>query len=415
MNTFNWFTVVLLIFVIFRFDIDTKQCQAEEPLTYTITNKVLLTSKPDEHTWFHPRVTPIPNVDSTESPDVLMTLQKLLPVSDYFSGLSTMSYSAGTKQWGKLSTPNELDWQKDRGSPNVDIAVADVTPGWHSATKKVIAIGAQVRYSKKGHQLNDKKRAHQTAYAIYDPKTKRWTSWKVLKMPADKMFDFARNACSQWLVEPDGSLLLPFYHGSSSKKPFSVSIVRCTFDGTEIKYKERGNELKINVARGLVEPSLVKFKDQYYLTLRNDLKGYVSTSKDGLNFAPIKPWTFDDGKDLGSYNTQQHWIAHSDALFLTYTRRGANNDHIMRHRAPLFIAQVDLKQLVVLRKTEKVLIPLPDQSPTFGNFGAAKISKNESWVTVGERRSYKGIPKDKQKPNKVYIAKIKWSKPDQSK
>ena len=45
-------------------------------------------------------------------------------------------------------------------------------------------------------------------------------------------------------------------------------------------------------------------------------------------------WTFDDGSELGNYNTQQHWVTHSDGLFLVYTRRGADNDDIARHRAP---------------------------------------------------------------------------------
>jgi hypothetical protein len=31
----------------------------------------------------------------------------------------------------------------------------------------------------------------------------------------------------------------------------------------------------------------------------------------------------DDGAELGSYNTQQHWLSHGDGLFLMYTRRGA--------------------------------------------------------------------------------------------
>ena len=46
-------------------------------------------------------------------------------------------------------------------------------------------------------------------------------------------------------------------------------------------------------------------------------------SKDGLQYGPIHDWTFDDGSDLGSYNTQAHWLVHSDGLFLSYTRRGA--------------------------------------------------------------------------------------------
>ena len=61
--------------------------------------------------------------------------------------------------------------------------MADVTPGWHAPTGKVIALGALVRYSPKGEQLEDTRRAHQTAYAVYDhgsvrripPKAGTWT------------------------------------------------------------------------------------------------------------------------------------------------------------------------------------------------------------------------------------------------
>ena len=70
----------------------------------------------------------------------------------------------------------------------------------------------------------------------------------------------------------------------------------------------------------MCEPSLALFQDKYYLTLRNDARAYVTTSTDGLHFAPVKPWIFDDGQDLGSYNTQAYWLAHSDGLFLAYTR-----------------------------------------------------------------------------------------------
>ncbi len=385
--------------------------EIEKPLSYSISRQVLLQSKPNAHTWFHPRVAVIPNLDPTQPSTVLMVLQKLLPVSDYFSGMSTMLYSSKLNQWSKPITPPELGWKK--GAGGIDIAVADVTPVWHPQLQKVIAVGTQIRYSKEGHQLDDKTRSHQTAYAIYDPKVEKWTSWKVLQMPTDKKYDYACSACAQWVVEPDGTLLLPFYHGPSSKTPFSVTVVRCTFDGTDIQFENEGNTLKLNKVRGLFEPSLIKFQNRYYLTLRNDLKSYISTSKDGLHFQPIKAWTFDDGKDLGSYNTQQHWISHSAGLFLVYTRRGANNDHIVRHRAPLFMAQIDPQKLTVLRKTEQIIVP--EEGALLGNFGAADINRNESWVTVGERRNYKKIPKEQWKSNSVYLVKIKWSKPNQAK
>src|SRR5690606_32354449 len=127
-----------------------------------------------------------------------------------------------------------------------------------------------------------------------------------------------------------------------------VTVLRCTFDGTTLRYQAQGNELGINdTTRGLGEPSLTKYQNEYFLTIRNDLRGFVTRSKDGMHFEEIKSWKFDDGTDLGSYNTQQHWVTHSNALFLVYTRRGANNDHVARNRAPLFMAQVDPERLCV--------------------------------------------------------------------
>ena len=126
-----------------------------------------------------------------------------------------------------------------------------------------------------------------------------------------------------------------------------------------------------------------------------------------MHWLPIKEWTFDDGQELGSYNTQAHWLSHSDGLFLTYTRRGANNDHIARNRAPLFIAEVDPVNLRVIRSTEQILIP--ERGVMLGNFGAAPITKNESWVTDAEF-----IVGDKPDPRgadgTVWTARVIWSK-----
>src|SRR5690606_1011569 len=117
-----------------------------------------------------------------------------------------------------------------------------------------------------------------------------------------------------------------------------------------------------------------------FLTLRNDEKGYVAVSDDGLNYSTPKPWCWDDGSDLGNYNTQQHWVTHPQALYLVYTRRGANNDHVFRHRAPLFIAQVNPHTQQVIRSTERVLVP--ERGARLGNFGVTKVTDHETWVTV---------------------------------
>jgi hypothetical protein len=245
---------------------------------------------------------------------------------------------------------------------------------------------------------------------VYDPKTERWLPWQVLELPEDEQFNFARNACAQWLVKPDGTLLVPLYIGKSARDRYSTTVAECQFDGERLKFVRNSNVLRLDVARGLYEPSLIGFRGRYFLTLRNDLRGYVSVSDDGLQFAEPQPWSFDDGKELGSYNTQQHWLAHSDGLFLVYTRRGANNDHIIRHRAPLFMAQVNPETLRVLRGTEKVIVP--ERGAELGNFGACAISESESWVTVSEGMFMKDS-KQRGAEGATFVARILWAKPNQ--
>jgi hypothetical protein len=196
----------------------------------------------DGYCWFHPRAAAIPGFGRDGRPRVVMTLQKHLRVSDYYSGLYMMVTEDLGTTWTRPEEIEPLAWVRE---PNdVVIAVADVTPGWHAISQKLLAIGAQVRYSKQGEQLEDKQRSNQTAYAIYDPVKNTWTRWAVLDLPGDAKFNFARNACSQWLVEPDGSLLLPLYYGRSDHEPYSVTVARCSFDGQTLRYLEHGDETR---------------------------------------------------------------------------------------------------------------------------------------------------------------------------
>lgn len=50
-----------------------------------------------------------------------------------------------------------------------------------------------------------------------------------------------------------------------------------------IRYREHGEILQLNVKRGLYEPSIIKYQGRYFLTMRNDLRAYVTVSEDGLN------------------------------------------------------------------------------------------------------------------------------------
>jgi hypothetical protein len=373
---------------------------AAEPVDFTVKLETVMKHDDGKFLWFHPRAAPVPG-------GVVMTIQKHLKISDYYSGLHFMRREGLDGPWTGPVLPPETDWQPQ--PDGVTLSVADVTPGWHEKTGKLIAIGCRVRYSPKGRQLDDVKRAHQTVYAIFDPKTSKWTPWQVLEMPGDEQFNFARNACAQWLVKEDGRLLVPLYIGKSAKDRFSTTVAECRFDGEKLVFERNGSVLRLDEARGLYEPSLATFSGRCFLTLRNDIRGYVSVSDDGLNFGSPKPWTFDDGAELGSYNTQQHWLAHRDGLFLVYTRRGANNDHIVRHRAPLFMARVDPQKLQVIRASEKVVVP--ERGAELGNFGCARINDRESWVTVSEGMFMKDS-KARGAEGATFVARILWSKPN---
>ena len=358
--------------------------------------------------WFHPRVAAMPTFGKDGEPAVVMTIQKHLGVSDHYSGM----YYLRTNNLGKTWTgPTEIpELASHPGDNNETIAACDVTPGWLSHSQKLLAIGVKLRYSEKGDQLVDQPRSHECAYATYDPTTDKWTAWKMLAMPqTDGKFFLVTPGCVQWLEKDDGTLLIPIYFRGPTGSDYTSTVLHCSFDGSELKYLSHGDELTTQGGRGLYEPSLTRFQNKYFLTLRHDNAAFVTTSTDGLHFAPVQKWTFDDGQDLGSYNTQAHWLSHSDGLFLTYTRRGANNDHIMRNRAPIFVAQIDPDKLQVLRRTERIL--LPERGVMLGNFGAAAITADESWVTdaeflIGDKPHLKGAD------GTVWLGRVKWSIPN---
>jgi len=368
--------------------------------------------------WVHARAGSIPaDVKGNGKPTAVMTLQKLmLSGSDVFYALNEMRSTDGGATWTEPKEHASFGRQPFSfgGKDDLEMTVCDFTPAWHSKTGKLLGTGHTVMYE------NNKVmhvRPRLTPYAIYDPEKHSWSKWKTIKMPADAKFANSGAGCVQRYDLPNGDVLLPVYFKEIGAARYSTTVLRCSFDGTDLKYIEHGSELSVPVKRGFPEPSITHFKGRYFLTLRNDEAGYVTSSGDGLNYSPVKKWTFDDGELLGSYNTQQHWVSHSDALFLVYTRKGANNDHVFRHRAPLFMARVDPDKLQVIRASEQVLVP--EKGARLGNFGVTQFSKNETWITATEWMQTIG-PKynDPEKlmklgaNNRVWVAKLKWKKPN---
>ena len=193
-----------------------------------------------------------------------------------------------------------------------------------------------------------------------------------------------------------------------------VAGVRCTFDGETLRIADVGKPLENPIGRGLLEPSVTRFRDKFLMTIRaEDGHGYVAVSKDGVNYSTQQAWRWDDGTEISMSTTQQHWLTRDDALYLVYTRQDATNQNVIRWRSPLWVARVDPDRRVLIRESEQTVLPMmgngitePDSVALMGNFNVTNASPMESWVTVGE-----WMPKRSARGN-VLLARIGWTRPN---
>lgn len=361
----------------------------------------------------HPRAGIVPGVGKDGGPRVVMTMNTIdLGGSDVFREMYCLSTDDLGKTWTEPQVVPELCYRNEMiDRVERPVACSDFWPTWHKYSKTLLGTGHTVAYTPTWKVVDDRPR--DTAYSSYDATNGKWRPWKKMPMPDDPQFAFAGAGCTQRVDLADGTILLPIYYRINlTNRTKRVLVARCSFDGETLKYIDLGEPLILeDGTRGIGESSLTKFGDMYYLTIRHPLRAYVTRSKDGLNFEPIRPWTFDDGSDLGNYETQQHWVTHSDGLFLVYTRRGLNNDHVFRHRAPLLMAQVDPERMCVLRKTEREL--MPNRGARLGNFGVTDVSPNETWVTDAEWMQPKGC-EEYGSDGTVWVACIHWARPNRN-
>ncbi len=392
---------------------------AVKPLGFRVQLDVVSEGYDRKSDWFQPRVAVIPPATAV----ITMTKAQLWG-SDIFSALQEMRSDDFGRTWSKPKVQATLGRRKL--SDKVETCPCDLTPAWHAKTGKLLMTGHTANYhvGPRGGLLLDDVQTRDTSYSVYDAAQQTWAEWKTLKVPNREHFFWAMAGCTQRVDLPNGDILLPLYclerksAGTNFwKRCMFSTVARCAFDGSDLRWLESGNELSLPTPRGFCEPSLAEWGGRFFLTLRNDVKGYVAASRDGMHFEKPVPWTFDDGRELGSYNTQQHWISHSEGLFLVYTRRGADNDYVIRHRAPLFLAQVDPERLCVLRATERELVP--NHGAQLGNFGTVNASPEESWVITSEHMQGDAKrPMDLERTEKrganarVYLARVRWDRPN---
>lgn len=357
-------------------------------------------------TWFHPRACIIPGGASSDA-TAFMTLQTIMG-SDFFGPVHWMTSSDLGRTWSEPLPVPSLGRVKQ--IDGVEEGVCDVTPDWHPQTRTVLALGHNVFY--RGPRFSADQPPRWPVYSVW--RDGEWGPRAKLAWDDPRGTYIYTNNCGQRIVLPNGDILLAFTYGNVKTTPRSVSSVRCSFDGETLAVKQVGDEIKHDKGRGLLEPSLASFGGKFFLTIRaEDNRGYVCASDDGLNWTPKQPWMWDDGEPLTMSTTQQHWLAHSDALFLVYTRKDATNTKVIRWRAPLWMAQVEPGSLRLIRASERVVLPLvgdgvddPDRVALMGNFDTTNASREESWVTAGEWQPRNGVRGD------LLMARIRWNRPN---
>lgn len=335
-----------------------------------------------------------------------MTLQPIKG-SDFFGPVQWMTSDDLGRTWSAMQPAAPLGWEPVPSGGNE--GVCDVTPEFHPKTGSVLALGHNVFYKEAKFDRNQPPRW--PVYAVW--KDGEWGPRRKLIWDDPRGSEIYSNNCGQRVMLPDGDVMMSFTFGVKGR-PRSVCGVRCSFDGRELIIKQTGPELTNPKGRGLLEPSLTFFQGRFFLTIRaEDNHGYVAVSDDGLNYEPKQAWMWDDGEALTMSTTQQHWLTHSEGLFLVYTRKDATNTGVMRWRAPLWVAQVDPKTLRLIRATERVVLPLMgdgvnhgDLLPMMGNFGIANVSPTESWVTDGS-----WCPKTGNN-GELQLARIRWNRPN---
>ena len=309
------------------------------------------------------------------SDKMIATAQHLdISGSDLFSGIYMSTSTDGGMTWSEFIPQKGLAPVQENGCLTVG---CDATPMYHKKTGTVLLLGHTAQYAPGASSPTGNGR--RTFYSVYDPDS---ASFGEMNFLDPKLWDFEQgwgNGSGQSIELENGDLLIPVYFKNTDGR-YSSCAIRCAFDGSKLTFLEIGNSLTVSISRGLYEPSLVFYAGEYYMTMRNDEFGAVAKSADGLHYTDLQLWKWEDGSLVDTYNTQQHWLTLGDVLYLVYTRRGADNDHVFRHRAPLFLAKVENMRLV--RSSEQIAVP--ERGARLGNFGVTQISGDRAMIMAAE-------------------------------
>lgn len=330
------------------------------------------------------------------SPDMMIATAQYLDVTkcDVFESILLSISEDDGKTW------SEFKYQEGLASifgPDRETVACDATPMYHKKTGKFLLLGATTQYGIQDKNIIDV-RIQNTFYSVFDEEKREFKKLKFVDMP--EYFGNSTNGCGQSVELENGDLLIPINVWDWTVCRAFSTVMQCSFDGEEVKFIKMGSKVAIDIARGAYEPSLAYHNGMYYMTIRNDDCALVAKSKDGLNYEDMQLWKWEDGSILQSYNTQQHFAKVDDKLCLVYTRRNGTNDHVARHRAPLYMAQIN-DDLRLVKDSE--IVVAPERGARLGNFGATEYKDGKAIVTAAEWMQPRGCEKYGS-DNAIYIS-----------
>lgn len=355
--------------------------------------------------WFSPRACLIPG----RPPKLLMTLGQITG-SDVFHHVHWMESSDGGRSW---TTPLPVPGMGRVHHPDgLEEGFGDTTPEYHPPTRTVLAIAQNVYYRNNVLTMPWERR-----WPLYTVRTANgeWLPLRKLDWDDPGSTGMYASNCSQRVTLEDGRIIVPLTYGPLGRPDHAVCSLLCSFDGVTLAVLKRGNELRLPIKRGLLEPSLTRRPNgRFWMTIRaEDDRGYLTTSPDALHWAPIQPWAWQDGAPLEMSTTQQHWVPHSDALYLAYTRKAPGNHRVMRWRTPLFMARVDERTGRLIRESERIVLPQRGDGGEkgldawlSGNFNVTTLNPRETLITDGQINPARGFIGD------LLMARIRWSRPN---
>lgn len=325
-----------------------------------------------------------------------MTLSRLSTTgTDVYQGIGFTTSSDGGETWKELT---DLPYTAKPLRDGIMGMFGAMVPVLHPQTGKVLLLGNCVGYTNYGKPGVKLTGVRYPAFAVFDPATQKWS-------PDYTVLDREENANTTsgipW-IQPDGTLLWPCNGGQ---------VLKAAFDGEKITILARSPQIEGlgKQPKNTGEYHLTKMGSRFYLAMRCPDQNRIAVSTDGQKFEPAVELRWDDGSLVPSVATQMRWVRQQGKLYLVYTRENEDGKGVFRHRAPLWMAELDTKTVRLKKATEVVVVPVSPGRDDLGNFGTTFVTDELSFITTSE------FGRTKNSNSRVYITRItataeKWEK-----